>query len=761
MAFRYEKEQGGNQAIVIDGFEKGIASSPYTGIANIRNLDTTYYPGAAYVNYSRQDTRQEIGQFTLTGSLSIGATSATLSSNWAFASGTYQVEFLPTGVDSRITTFTNGSASITWATPLTATCNGNIVVFVTAVGGTNSMTNPVGKAMSPQGIMYVLDDSGQVWKSGNVSNPFTLLYNGGGRVGNGSGGIAYWNNYIVVFGGGLIEFCGDGTGDAGIVPSNWNLVNGFGVRTATAVFSTSPSQFIISSVNPIVATLSVGDPVTFTTPGTLPAPLVAGTTYYITSVTPGATYTYQVSLTVGGSNIVFTTTGSGTITLHDNASILPLGNVTSIDFSVNLPPPFQTATLLHYTDTRGVVVAGSWQSATGDYALINPNGVKYFVTLTNGSAVMTFRAPVARFVIGSYSAWLIDPSVTNYTPYVSKLDGNLYFSNGQYLGVIEAFNSNTVFNPGDPLSYTVNYGITSISQPSDVITGIAELNSNLVLTGNFDIYTWDFVSSNVNTSNPVGEQVVKVINILNNLYILAGTKGNIYVSNGYSSQLYYKVPDSLSGTIDPVWHFGDVMVHRSKMWFQATCSTNAGTNVLAGIFSLIVSKQALGENASGFVFESQNSYGLIPAAGAKTTGALFDYEAFSTSGVDTYFSAWSNGASIGGTDYNTNIPWQTFEAVIESDLIPIGDLVGNQKHAFGNVEFKLDRPMVSGDRIRLSWRDSLTASYTVMGTSTTNVLSEYFQSNINQAQWIQMKAELDCGFPSSFLPLREIRLHLA
>jgi hypothetical protein len=55
--------------------------------------------------------------------------------------------------------------------------------------------------------------------------------------------------------------------------------------------------------------LSNGDPVTFETTGTLPAPLVAGTTYYVVSV---ATGTFEVSLTVGGASIVGTSAGSGT-----------------------------------------------------------------------------------------------------------------------------------------------------------------------------------------------------------------------------------------------------------------------------------------------------------------------------------------------------------------------------------------------------------------------------------------------------------------
>lgn len=56
---------------------------------------------------------------TLTGSLSAGATSATLTGNWTFASGIEQVTFSNGNV--RAVTFTNGSAAISWTGGLSST----------------------------------------------------------------------------------------------------------------------------------------------------------------------------------------------------------------------------------------------------------------------------------------------------------------------------------------------------------------------------------------------------------------------------------------------------------------------------------------------------------------------------------------------------------------------------------------------------------------------------------------------------------------
>ena len=212
----------------------------------------------------------------------------------------------------------------------------------------------------------------------------------------------------------------------------------------------------------------------------------------------------------------------------------------------------------------------------------------------------------------------------------------------------------------------------------------------------------------------------------------------------------------MAGIIDPVWTWGGIMSHRSRLFFQALAQTTTGTNILAGIFSLTVSPSMIGETASGLVMENQNSYGLTPASGASGVGLLIDNSP-SASGNDSYYSTWSNGSNIGGIDYNDTSLWQNYEPTIETDIIPIGTIL--DKKTFGNIEFKLDRPLATGDFIKLYGRTSLSDSYTLIGTTSTAQLSEYFSANIFQGQWVQFKVTMKCASSgSSFIPLREIRL---
>ena len=786
-AYRYDTSESGNKDLVIDSWESGIALSPYKGIANIRNLNTGYYPGVAYVNYSRQlATQTNTGQF--------------------FA-GTHS---------------TNVSGNTGW-------------VF-TAPTGTGSMGIPIQKATSPSGLNYIQDSNGGIWKQDGVNvNSFTEIGSGGGRLENGNKGIAWWNNYLVVFGTGIIEFCGDGTGDAGIISTNWNLNTGSGLAINHSTFTTnyaSASLIILPVVKSSLAKFRDSDPVTLTTTGTLPAGLSTNTTYFIankivgfptsfglstsyananlvlnavpangntsfamTTTWAGTTGTYTVMFSTGeqksttltnGDNtfttsalafsytgattdlavvVTLTSNGTGTHTITVTATPLPIGNCTSLLYSFvggssTGNPPYTSMTILSYVDPQGNTITGHWQEATGFWNIVMTGGQKVPALFVNGSSSVVFQSPLSYVQNGSdWQVQLLDPTVTFYRPYVSKVDGSLLFCNGQYIGrLLTSPDPNLTFAPSLALTYSVNFGATEIpEQFTDVVTGMTDLKASLVVTGRKDIYTWDYLSTSTTSPAPVGENIVDIINILNNIYVLAGQKGNIYVSNGYSAQLLYKIPDFIAGTIDPVWGFGGLMNHRSKLFFQALASTTSGTPILAGIFSLNVSATFLqAESASGLVMEAQNSFGLVPAT-TEARGVLMDNEPSST-GYDSYYSAWGCGAgSSGGIDFNDTTLWSNFEPVIETDMIPTGTNL--EAMTFANVEYKLDRPLTSGDQIRLSFRTSLSDSYTMIGTGTTLKLSEKFISNIRDSQWVQFKAEFAAG-GSSFIPLRELRLHL-
>lgn len=602
MAYRKEKTTGGHTDLVIDGWEKGIAASPYTGIANMRNVNTSWYPGVAYVNYKR--------------------TAATLSGS--------------------------------------------------------TMTKPMFTTQSPGGIIYILDDTQQVWKQNSQgSTTFTKIT--GNPTTNGQGnGLIWWLNYLIVFRSTFIDICGDGTGDSGITSSNWN-------------------------------------------------------------------------------------TGSGT------SGVWPIANAT-LTLTGTPAAAATTATISTYTDAQGDNRA-FWNGPTGTYQLTFGNGQIVSGTLTQGSAAVSW-APVGIFAGGASSATVTVTALFSgiHQAFVSSRTGNVYFTNGSFIGSIKV-NAGYTFSKSNFTTFTFSYGDVKLPN-ADTATWLSELVGNMVIAGINRIYTWDTTSAAVTDPITVPENIIKTITVLNIVYIFAGYKGNIYQTNGYSVSLLKKIPDGMWGLIDPYLQWGGVMAHRNKLYFQVYASNNVSTGSAMGIFSLaIISGQLSTEfdTSGALVLENQNSFGYTITATATANGILSD---FPTAVADTYFSAWYNN-SAGGVDYNDTTLYQNFEPVIETDIIPVGQFF--EKGTFESVEYKLDRPLANGDSIRLSYRTSLSDSYTLVGNSAytggagvttatasaaTQVLSDTFNSNVNSAQWVQFKIELSCASSnSSRIPLREVRLH--
>ncbi len=691
--------------LVISGWEKGIAHSPFQGIGNMRNLNVNYYPGVAYVNYERQ--------------------AATITSGDAiFYAGTHS---------------TNVSGNTGW-------------VFNTP-SYTPTMGNPIQSATSPAGINYILDSYGNIFKqSAKNSSSFSVLGNQG-RNGVGAGGLAYWNNYLVVFGDGLIEFCGDGTGDSTITGSYWNYTNYSNTgttitsQTFTVTYGTDPNNIYTAIFPTYIPKYIVGDSVTFTTTGTLPAPLVVGTTYYITSI--NNTY-LTIAASPGGSNITFTTNGVGTHTINDTATPFPIGNCTDAVITAGI------SEVTGYTNPIGSSVSNQWQGPNGAFNIILPDTTAVLTTFTTGSNALTPTFKTNITVPSSSTINILNPNVTYYRPYVSRQDGNLYFSNGQYLGVLSAEPEKIKFNPFIVNTYAISYGIVELLDSSDSIVDMIDLSSTLIIAGQEKIYTWDYVSVSTTAPVPINEPIIRLENLLNNVYVFTNQKGNIYITNGSYAQYLMKIPDGIVNTIDPVWTIGDVMVHRSRLYFHAVASDTSGNNLLRGVFSIIVSPSLLGEIAKGINMESQGSAGLVPAAGSTSDAVLINNEP-SSDGQDSYYCAYSTGASSGVIDYNDTILWSNGEPAIETDMIPIGTIL--TKRTLGQVQFKLDRPMATGDSISLYARASLADTYTLVGTTTSEVLSDYYPSNLFQGQWLQFKITFSCAATgSSFIPLREVRV---
>lgn len=849
MAYRFEKNSNGQSDIVIDGFEKGIASSPFKGIGNIRNLNIKYYDGVAYVNYKRQGATIQNSGAVSTGTITISNASpavCTLNSHGLLDNDTITLTTtgsLPTGLSTGVTYYVVNKAANTFQLSLT---RGGTAINTSSNGsGTHTFTvviaQPQYATQSPAGIIYISDNNRTIFKqtSANGSTFKTLAGNADQDI----NGLQFWNNYLFTLGGATtaakIEVCGDGTGDAGVTSSNWNTTANSSV-TFTVTIPASPLTTVVVSkpttlllftevayglanATPVTVSLSAG--------GSLPSDISAGTVYYTdqatadsfylntdpelstntrvggslgsgdVDITTAAVFTANNHGLVGGQVIRLSTTGalptglatgtnyyvtnsnittntfmvttsavyaldelraltttgsqSGTHSYISQSGVFPIQAAT-LTLTETLEAGATSATLSSYTDVNGLSI-GVWNGPTGVYnlSIAQVGSLTQVVTasLEQGSNAINFTPALNKPASGAtatlfYNGTSASQTGVQHMSLVTANDGDLYFCNGANIGAIK-LNFNQIFSKNNMSTFTFNSNVLALP-PTETSAWMTELKNNLIVMGQYKLYPWDFTSPYWQNPVPMDEKIIKGINILNNIYLFAGNKGNIYISNGYSVSRYARLPDYVAGVVDPSWNIGGIMQHRQKLYFQALAKNGqTGSNLLAGAFSLDLDTGALN-------MENQFSAGTTPT-GMVQTGVLID-DNDTTINYDKWYSAF--GANVSYIDYNDTTLYSNNEPMIETDIIPVGTFLQNRN--FSSAEFKLDQPMQSGDSISLYGRQSLSDAYTLLGTTTSAVLSDAFQTiPLQNWQWLQLKATFSCNATStasSFNRLREIRI---
>lgn len=406
-----------------------------------------------------------------------------------------------------------------------------------------------------------------------------------------------------------------------------------------------------------------------------------------------------------------------------------------------------SATLSTYTDAQGNARA-FWNGPSGtfflNFTLTGSISQTVVARLTQGSADISWTP--ALNAGASSSSVGIEPIKTNtsdvgagtHMSIVSINDGNLYFCQGSYVGAFQATPFQTVAK-GNMKTFTYNCAALGLPK-TDGSIWLTEMRNQLLIAGFEKIYPWDRVSAQWSNPIPVFENISKMTNILNTVYILAGTKGNIYFSNGYNAELLTKIPDYISGVIDPQWSFGGIMEHRNQLYFQAIATNSAtGSNIFGGAFKLDINKSVV-------TLDSQFSGGLLPTGLSTTGGILINNNSLTPLAYDNYYSAYS--ATTSAIDYNDTSLWTSGECLIETDIIPIGTAV--QPVTYSSAEFKLAQPLASGDSISLYARKSLSDSYTLIGTTSTAVLSDFYDGlSFEEWQWIQFKVIMSTGGSST------------
>lgn len=511
-----------------------------------------------------------------------------------------------------------------------------------------------------------------------------------------------------------------------------------GTFTAVAASDTCTSSAMTTTAN------TTGNAVTLTTTGTLPAGLSTGTNYFVIRVDQNAG-TFKLATTIANANastaIDITDTGSGTHTI----TTVPVGTIRHI---VRDP---RTGTRF-LSDSNGRV--WYWDSTTA--LLLNGN------TLTNvsglGLAIFRNSDGTATYLFNFRNA-LIDvinvfgtsnketPSWTNGWQTMNTTAGSsnshhaivgqdniIYYADDRYVGSIKEL-SGQVFDPANGATFTFTQDALDLPQ-GEIAYWLEELGVNLLISGNSfnKIYPWDRISDSFSLPLPVPENgVYRMKNIGNIVYVQAGTRGNIYLTQGSYVRLFKKLPDyvinnaaSTSGGV--TWGGIESRNNELLVGLAASTTANSGVYMIYSDGRIIIISQ--------------------PSTGAANATALAYYSA------EDFIMGYAGGAD---TSYGDGARYTSFEAVAQSELYRVA--TKTEKASYHTLEAQFARTIASVfGNCRVSYRTDLTSSFTTLATyqftgGTTDVYSFETDIGLIDLENIQVQVEMD-GVPE----LMEIRL---
>ncbi len=360
--------------------------------------------------------------------------------------------------------------------------------------------------------------------------------------------------------------------------------------------------------------------------------------------------------------------------------------------------------------------------------------------------------------VANSTAYLATPAGTT-NPHNALVTPNnkVNYCDGNFIGRWWQASPTTKFDPTVLSSYTneTGTGATSLLPGSDTAQCLTFLGTNLLVGGTKNVvYPWDMFSTTYSTPLILLSEnnTTNMVTVNTNAYIFCGNRGRIYITNGSQAQLYKKVPDHLSGTVEPYYTWGGAAYIKNQLYFGLYAIGNNGSTSLpyyGGVWAVDVTTDALR-------LTNKLSYGTYDGYAT----AIFAQTGTTPAGAGLYIGWVSTVGGTGGLDQTTSTPYTSGEPVVESDLVPIGTY--NKARDMQQVEFKLTMPLVAGESINLYSRTDFSQTYSTMtflATPTTGDFSGTASSNFKNAQWLQLKAQLTSTASSpSYVRLKELRI---
>lgn len=535
--------------------------------------------------------------------------------------------------------------------------------------------------------------------------------------------------------------------------------------------------------------------------GGLPGGLSTSTNYWLTRISSGV---YKVSTSY--ANYIATTyvniTSAGTGTHTATSTNINIINATARD---------EKTGIVYAIDQNNRVWANANQSSGGyKWTLIPGN------TLTSGSGngiaiwqnyLFAFRGanidvfgPLNDWSTASWSnSWQSMNSPSSYSglhkTFIAS-NNTLYWtdftnssSTGRNPGYVGSLSlaSTTAFLPGTSSTYVYNNQALDLPDNEQPVA-LNELNGALVIGTNISglnstgtiskVYYWDTISPSFNNPLIVPEApIYEVVNANNIIYIFCGWRGRVFKTNLATVIEAFKIPDHMYypgstsvgyeglplfgvvsqngvGSLYKITFAPQARVTRKKIMFCVNMYGSTGlwsydtqTNLLQ-----IDAKPINGYGSSSS--DSPQLYG-VEVLSNQTGATLLGTEII-------FFGLYYNGSTTTYTieqynpiTSNSTSNFGSYNGSLTTDLIYVGGY--NNKKTFEQLEYTLDRNMISGSGLKIYYRTVIGGSWTLLSTEDYAtygaIAGRVISFPINDIQWIQIKVEFN-----PFTVLRQIRL---
>lgn len=326
----------------------------------------------------------------------------------------------------------------------------------------------------------------------------------------------------------------------------------------------------------------------------------------------------------------------------------------------------------------------------------------------------------------------------------------IYFGNGNTIASIKNFTHVAV---GSAPTYTVNYSALTL-QPGHYAYSLSNLgkylsigtvgsNSNIyapITTKNSALILWDRTSTTFNLPTFFKENgITAQLQMQNLLYLAIGNRGRIFYTDGTNFKQIKRIPytfDRQFGNYAFIYpnaltlHNGNIVIGIS----------GSGTNGNYGVYEMALTPATVGNSIVEYPTIMRNS----PSSGGSGESQTLNIGVLHSNNADQLYIGWQDGTSY-GVDVVSSALATNFSTTIFSKYYTVGSEL--RKKTFKRMELSLTAPLITGQQIRVSYRENLNdtnwttiGTYTVTNFGTNNVYN--CSANLASKTKLQFKIEL-------------------